>query len=60
MSDNKQKKGQPDRSRISLSEDYEKQYWREKFGVSGQALAAAVRKVGNDPKDVGKYLDNRK
>ncbi|MCP3397129.1 DUF3606 domain-containing protein [Bradyrhizobium sp. CCGB20] len=35
-----------DRSRINLNEDYEKEYWKKRFGVSGQALAGAVRAVG--------------
>ena len=42
MADNRKKRGQPDRSTISLSEDYEKEYWKKKFRVSGQALAGAT------------------
>jgi hypothetical protein len=32
--DSKQNTGSPDRDRINVNEDYELQYWTEKFGVS--------------------------
>ena len=47
MADNKANRGEPDRSRINTSEDYEIQYWTEKFGVGRQQLMDAVKKVGN-------------
>ena len=59
MEDNRKKRGQPDRSTISLSEDYEKEYWKKKFRVSGQALAGAVRAVGKSAKKVEAYLKDR-
>lgn len=59
MSDNKKKTGEPDRSMINTSEKYEMQYWKEKFGVSPQQLTGAVRSVGNDAKDVEKYLKDK-
>jgi hypothetical protein len=43
MADDKTKRGKPDRSRININ-DYEKTYWKEELGVSGQQLAAAARK----------------
>lgn len=49
-----------DRHLISLEQKHERQYWREKFGVSGQQLAAAVRAVGHSVKAVQSYLDQRK
>jgi uncharacterized protein DUF3606 len=45
-----------DRSRISLSEDYEVRYWSEKFCVSKERLAAAVKKVGNSADAVEREL----
>jgi predicted DNA-binding protein YlxM (UPF0122 family) len=48
--------GKPDRDRINTSEDYEVQYWSEKFGVSKQALKDAVKKAGPMAKDVEKVL----
>ena len=40
MADNRKKRGEPDRSTINMNEDYEKEYWKKKFRVSGQALPA--------------------
>ncbi|HKA81406.1 MAG TPA: DUF3606 domain-containing protein [Xanthobacteraceae bacterium] len=59
MADNKAKRGAADRSRISLKEPYEKEYWKKKFRVSGQALAGAVRAVGHSAKKVEAYLRDR-
>lgn len=56
MSDDRAKRGPQDRSRISLSEDYEVRYWSEKFGVSKERLAQAVKKVGNSAAAVEKEL----
>jgi hypothetical protein len=56
MSDDQSKRGPQDRSRISLSEDYEVRYWSEKFGVSKERLAEAVKKVGNSAAAVEKEL----
>ena len=56
MSDDKQKTGNPDRQRISLSEDYEVRDWANKFGVSEERLRAAVEKVGNQADDVEREL----
>jgi len=39
-----------------LEEDYEVQYWSEKFGVSQEELAAAVEKVGPMASDVKREL----
>lgn len=56
MSDDKEKRGQQDRSRINLEEDYERQYWREKFGVTDEQLRAAVKLAGNNVQDVEQIL----
>lgn len=55
MSDDKSKTGQ-DRQRISLEEDYERRDWAAKFGVSEEALRAAVDQVGNSADDVEAHL----
>ena len=52
MSDDKSKPGGQDRTRISLSEDYEVRDWSEKFGVSEDELRASVGRVGNNADDV--------
>jgi hypothetical protein len=59
MGDNKKRTGEPDRSRISTSERYEMDYWKEKFDVSSQQLTGAVRAVGNNAKEVEKYLRDK-
>jgi len=60
MADDKTKKGQADRSKVSGSENYEIQYFKEKMGVSGQAVAGAIRATGsNDRKVLEKYLKEK-
>lgn len=54
--DDKANRGEPDRSRISLSEDYEVRYWTETLGVSKEQLATAIKKVGNSPDAVRQAL----
>lgn len=56
MADDKRNPGRPDRDRINMEEDYEVQYWSEKFGVSQEELAAAVEKVGPVASDVQREL----
>ena len=56
MPDNKSQPGGQDRTRISLSEDYEVRDWSKKFNVSEDQLKAAVKAVGNEAKDVEEHL----
>ena len=56
MSDDKNNRGGQDRSRISTSEDYELDYWTQKFGVSRDRLREAVEVVGSSADDVEEYL----
>ena len=60
MADDKTKRGEPDRSRISLTEDYEVRYWTKKFGVSAERLKQAVKAVGNSPANVEAWLKSNK
>jgi hypothetical protein len=55
--DSKQNVGSPDRDRINVNEDYELQYWSEKFGVSRDRLKEAVKAAGTSVKDVQEYLN---
>lgn len=57
MTDDKTKTGGQDRSRISLSEEYEVRDWAKKFGVSEDELRAAVGRVGNQAEDVERELE---
>jgi uncharacterized protein DUF3606 len=59
MADDKSKTDYRDRTRINLNEDYEKEYWKKRFNVSGQALAGAVRAVGVSVKKVEQYLKEK-
>jgi uncharacterized protein DUF3606 len=46
MSDDKQNRGGPDRSRMNMHEDYEVRYWTETLGVSKERLAELVAQHG--------------
>ncbi|MBD3581284.1 DUF3606 domain-containing protein [Flavobacterium selenitireducens] len=57
MADNKSKTGKADRNKVSGSENYEIQYFKEKLGVSSQAVSGAIRATGsNDRKVLTDYL----
>jgi hypothetical protein len=56
MPDNKQKRGKPDRDRVSLSEDYEVRQWCAWFGCSEEDLREAVAKVGHMVSDIEGYF----
>lgn len=56
MSDDRLNRGQPDRSKINMSEDYEVRYWTKHLGVSRDELERVVEKVGNSAKAVEKEL----
>ena len=56
MADNKTKRGQPDRSKINMSEDYEVKYWAKELGVTRDELQRIVDKVGNSAAAVRKEL----
>ncbi|MET1116395.1 MAG: DUF3606 domain-containing protein [Comamonas sp.] len=56
MADNKSQSGGQDRTRVSLSDDYEVRDWSKKFNVSEDQLKAAVKAVGNEAKDVEAHL----
>lgn len=60
MSDDKTKSGGQDRTRISLTEDYEVRDWSKKFGVSEEELKAAVKTVGNDAVAVEAHLKGKR
>lgn len=57
--DDKNKRGPQDRARINVNEDYELQYWTEKFGVSSEKLRQAVEKVGVSAEAVAQYLKGK-
>ena len=60
MADNRKIKDYRDKTRINMNEPYEKAYWKDRFGVSGQQLAGAVRAVGVSVAKVEEYLAKKK
>lgn len=60
MADNKAKRDGRDRSKVSSSENYEVQYFKDKLGVSSQAVIGAIRATGsNERKKLEQYLKNK-
>ena len=60
MPDDPSKQGPTDRNRINVNQDYELQYWAEKFGVSQEQLKKAVRKAGVQADDVARELGKKR
>jgi hypothetical protein len=56
MADNNAKRGQPDRSKINMHEDYEVKYWAKELGVTRDELQRIVNRVGNSAAAVRKEL----
>jgi hypothetical protein len=56
MADDKTRRGQPDRSKINMSEDYEVQHWTKHLGISREKLQQLIDKVGNSAAAVRKEL----
>jgi hypothetical protein len=54
--DDLKNRGPQDRSRISLSEDWEVKWWTKTLGVSVIQLKEAVAKVGNSADKVKEHL----
>ena len=46
MADDLKNRGAQDRSRVNIHEDHEVRYWTEKWGVTKEELADAVKKAG--------------
>ena len=56
MSDDRAKSEGQDRTRISLTEDYEVRDWAARFGVTETAIRRAVERVGDDAEAVRREL----
>ena len=46
MSDNPDKRGPADRTRIDVNAKHELQYWTQELGVDAETLKATVNRVG--------------
>lgn len=56
MSDNLNNRGPQDRSRISLSEKWEVQYWTKELNVTEEQLQQAVKQAGHSVNAVRQHL----
>ena len=56
MADDLKNRGAQDRSRVNIHEDHEVRYWTEKWGVTKQQLADAVKKAGVSADAVAREL----
>jgi hypothetical protein len=59
MSDDMNKRGPRDRSRIALGEEHEVKYWTKELGVSREELEQAVESVGNTVTKVREHLGSK-
>ncbi|QOL48759.1 DUF3606 domain-containing protein [Massilia litorea] len=59
MSDNLQKSGQQDRSRINVHEEWEVRHWTEALGVTREELEKAVSEVGVSAEAVRQHLKRK-
>lgn len=56
MADNLKNRGAQDRARVNVNEEHEVRYWTEKWGVTKEQLAEAVRKAGVSADAVAREL----
>jgi hypothetical protein len=56
MADDLTKRGEPDRDRINVNEDWERQRWSKELGVSEDRLKDLVRENGPMVTDIKKAL----
>lgn len=60
MADNKQNVGEPDRSRVSGSEDYEVRYFADKHGLDMDEARQLIKTHGGDREAMEKAVQSRK
>ena len=56
MADDLTNRGPQDRSRISMSEDYEVRYWTKALGLSKEELQKLVDEHGNSAANIKEVL----
>lgn len=56
MSDNPSIRGDGDRQRINVDQEYEVKYWTRKLGISADELRAAVKQVGPTASAVERHV----
>jgi hypothetical protein len=60
MADNRQHVGEPDRSRVSGSEDYEVRYFADKHGISMDQARDLIAKHGNQRDELDRAAERLK
>lgn len=58
--DDKNKRGPQDASRVNVNEDYELQYWTERFNVSREELREAVKEAGPSVSALEEFFKGKK
>ena len=56
MSDDKSKRGSPDRDRIDMNDEDEVRNWTKSLGISRDELQRAVQAAGNQADKVREFL----
>ena len=59
MSDDKSRRGAPDRDRIDINDPDEVRNWTQSLGVSREELQKAVQAAGDRAEKVREYLHGR-
>ena len=60
MADDKNNRGEPDRSRVSGSEPYEVSYFASKHGLSAEQARELIEKHGNDRETLDREAEKLK
>ena len=56
MPDDRNIRGDQDRTRINVNQEYELRAWAKKFGVTTEQIEGAVKAVGDRAEKVKEYL----
>jgi hypothetical protein len=60
LADNKENVGEPDRSRVSGSEDYEVRYFAERHGISVDQARELIETHGNNREELDRAAESMK
>jgi hypothetical protein len=60
MADDKTNRGEPDRSRVSSSEDYEVRHFAEKHNLSTDEVRELIARHGNDREKLEAAVRNKR
>lgn len=60
MADDKLLRGPQDSTRVNINEEYELNYWTQRFNVSSEILKEAVKEVGLSVHKIDEYLNDKR